>query len=216
MLSNKFMASNFRERGNLAIFASGSGTNAENIIQNFSQASGNGVSSSHPPKPALILSNNPRAGVFERAKRLSVPAYAFSNATFAEGNAVLHILSEYKISFIALAGFMNKITAPLLKAFPNRILNIHPALLPRFGGKGMYGHHVHEAVLAAGENQSGITIHFINERYDEGDILFQASCPVLPDDTPDTLATRIHALEHAHYPRIIAQTFYGQDSASIS
>ncbi|MDR2791859.1 MAG: phosphoribosylglycinamide formyltransferase [Tannerellaceae bacterium] len=216
MLSNKFMTSKNHRRDNLAIFASGSGSNAENIIQTFSQASSDGLSPLLPPRPAVILSNNPRAGVLERAKRLSVPARVFSNSAFAEGIDILHALNEYEVSFIVLAGFMNKITAPLLDAFPNRILNIHPALLPRFGGKGMYGHHVHEAVLAAGERQSGITIHFINEHYDEGDILFQATCPVLPDDTPDTLATRIHALEHVHYPRIIAQTFYGRGSASIS
>lgn len=209
MLSDNFTASNFHNKANLALFASGSGSNTENVIRYFSQVPSEGLATPFPLKPALVLSNNPRAGVLQRAQRLSVPAFVFTGEEFAEGTAIFRILNEYHISFIVLAGFMLKITAPLLDAFPNRILNIHPALLPRFGGKGMYGRHVHEAVLAAGERQSGITIHYINERYDEGDILFQASCPVLPDDTPDTLAARVHALEYTHYPRVIAQTFYG-------
>lgn len=210
MLSNNFMGSIFRDEVKFSLFASGEGSNTENIIRYFFQeAPPDGLSPIGSLKPALVLSNNPQAGVLARAQRLSVPALSFTGETFAEGTAVLRILEEYNISFIVLAGFMHKITAPLLDAFPNRILNIHPALLPRFGGKGMYGSRVHEAVLAAGEPQSGITIHYINEHYDEGAILFQASCPVFPDDTPDTLAARVHALEYAHYPRVIAQTFCG-------
>lgn len=118
-------------------------------------------------------------------------------------------LAAYGVEFIVLAGFMNKISEVVLKAFPDKIVNIHPALLPAYGGKGMYGHHVHEAVLAAGEKESGITIHYINERYDEGDIIFQATCPVLPADTPDALAARVHALEYAHYPHVIEETLLG-------
>jgi phosphoribosylglycinamide formyltransferase-1 len=161
------------------------------------------------PEPALVLTNNPNAGVLVRAAEAGVPARAFTREEFAEGTAILRIMESYDIGYIVLAGFMNKITAPLLEAYPKRILNIHPALLPRFGGKGMYGSHVHEAVLAAGERQSGITIHYINAHYDEGDILFQARCPVFSEDTVESLAARVHALEYAHYPRVIAQTFYG-------
>jgi phosphoribosylglycinamide formyltransferase-1 len=182
---------------NIAIFASGSGTNAENIIRYFSH--------SEVIKVAAVLSNSRKASVHERAGRLGVPSFVFTRDEFIEGSPVLDKLAEYRVEFIVLAGFMNKISGNLLRAFPDRIINIHPALLPKYGGKGMYGMHVHEAVVAAGENESGITIHYINEYYDEGEIIFQAACPLSPTDTPEALAVKIHALEYAHYPRIIEE-----------
>jgi phosphoribosylglycinamide formyltransferase-1 len=183
---------------NIAIFASGSGTNAGNIIRYFADSS--------TIKVAVVLSNNQKAGVHERVNRLGVPSFVFTRDAFTGADPVLAKLEEYRVEFIVLAGFMNKISERLLGAFPGRIINIHPALLPRHGGKGMYGMHVHEAVVAAGETESGITIHYINEHYDEGAIIFQASCPVLPSDTPEEVAAKVHALEYAHFPQIIEKT----------
>ncbi len=179
----------------IAIFASGSGTNAENIIRYFSR--------SETIKVAVVLSNNQHAGVHARVNALGVSSFTFRREEFALGVSVLDKLAEYGVELIVLAGFMNKITEPLLAAYPNRIVNIHPALLPKFGGKGMYGMHVHEAVVAAGEKETGITIHLINENYDEGTILFQAKCPVLPTDTPEEVAAKVHALEYQYYPQVI-------------
>ena len=180
---------------NVAIFASGSGTNAENIVRYFSK--------SETIKVAVVLSNNRNVGVHARVNKLGVPSFVFSREEFADGAPVLAKLAEYDVCFIVLAGFMNKISDVILQAFPGKIVNIHPALLPKYGGKGMYGMHVHEAVVKAGERESGITIHYINEHYDEGAIIFQASCPVLPSDTPDEVAAKVHALEYAHYPHVI-------------
>jgi formyltetrahydrofolate-dependent phosphoribosylglycinamide formyltransferase len=180
----------------VAIFASGSGTNAENISRYFS---GN-----QQIEVSLLVSNRSKAGVHERMSRLGIPSVTFSRQDFAEGRPVLEKLKEYAVDWIVLAGFMNLIPAEILNAYPNRIVNIHPALLPKYGGKGMYGRHVHEAVVAAGEKESGITIHYVNEQYDEGPVIFQASCPVLPTDTPDDVAAKVHALEYEHYPRVIA------------
>ena len=179
----------------IAIFASGSGTNAENIIRYFSR--------SETVKVAVVLSNNPNAGVHARVNALGVPSFTFRREEFALGETVLNKLAAYEVELIVLAGFMNKITEPLLVAYPNWIVNIHPALLPKFGGKGMYGMHVHEAVVAAGERETGITIHYINEQYDEGAILFQAKCPLLPTDTPEEVAAKVHALEYQYYPQVI-------------
>ncbi|MDR2469061.1 MAG: phosphoribosylglycinamide formyltransferase [Tannerella sp.] len=179
----------------IAVFASGSGTNAENIARYFS---GN-----QKIEVALLLSDNPRAGAHERMKRLGVPSVTFSKQEFAGGASVLKKLAEYAVEWIVLSGFLKKIPAEILNAYPGRIVNIHPALLPKYGGKGMYGMFVHEAVVAAGEKESGITVHYINERYDEGPIIFQATCPVLPTDTPEEVATKVHALEYAHYPKVI-------------
>ena len=176
---------------NVAIFASGSGTNAENIARYFSK--------SETVKVAVVLSNNKNVGVHN----LGIPSFVFSRDEFVEGTPILAKLAEYQIDLIVLAGFMNKISDALLTAYPGKIINIHPALLPKHGGKGMYGMHVHEAVVAAGEKESGITIHYINENYDEGDIIFQAKCEVLPADTPEEVATKVHALEYAHYPHVI-------------
>jgi len=185
----------------IAILASGNGSNAENIARYFS---GN-----RSVDIVFICSNNTRARVHERAARLGIPSMTFSNADFADGTAVLKKLFEAAIDFIVLAGFMNKIPDVILQAYPERILNIHPALLPRHGGKGMYGMHVHEAVIAAGDTVTGITIHYINSCDDEGRIVFQAQCPVLPGDSPLEVATRVHALEYAYYPQVIEHVVCG-------
>lgn len=182
---------------NLVIFASGSGSNAENIIRYFAS------------KPDFcvkkIYCNVPGAYVLERARQLQVPACVFTREEFRNPDKLLRRLQDEGTDFIVLAGFLWLVPPCITAAYPNRIINIHPALLPAYGGKGMYGHHVHEAVLAAGEQQSGITIHYVNDRYDSGDIIFQATCPVLPDDTPDTLAARVHELEYRHFPRVIEE-----------
>jgi phosphoribosylglycinamide formyltransferase 1 len=185
----------------IALFASGSGSNAEKIASYVAENADVEVS--------MLLTNNPKAGVIDRARRgfnsgLHVPVLLFDRTTFYDTNRITEVLEQQRIDLVVLAGFMWLMPPDLVRAFPDRIVNIHPALLPKFGGKGMYGHFVHEAVVAAGETESGITIHFVNEQYDEGQIIFQATCPVLPTDTPDNVAQRVQALEHAHYPRIIA------------
>jgi len=180
---------------NVAIFASGSGSNAENIIRYFRN-------NEHINFP-VIISNKSDAYVHERAKNLSVPSYTFKKSDFETGE-VLALLKEKQINFIVLAGFLLKIPQNLLEAYPNRIVNIHPALLPKFGGKGMYGSFVHEAVVAAKEKESGITIHYVNENYDEGQIIFQAKCEVRPTDSPDDLAEKVHRLEYEFFPKILA------------
>jgi len=179
----------------IAIFASGSGSNAEQIALYFAQNAAVEI--------AFILTNNPKAGVIERAKRLHIPVVLFDKKTFYDTPKIIQILQNQQIDWVVLAGFMLLIPEELVKAFPNKIVNIHPALLPKFGGKGMYGHFVHEAVVAANETESGITIHYVNEHYDEGAIVFQAQCPVLPTDTPDDVAQKIHVLEHRFYSEII-------------
>jgi phosphoribosylglycinamide formyltransferase-1 len=179
----------------LAIFASGSGTNAEQIMLRFQN---------HPQiEVALVLSNKGDAFVLERAKKFGVPFNVFNRQQFRESEEVLDWLSEHRISHIVLAGFMWLMPENIIRTYPNKIINIHPALLPKFGGKGMYGHHVHEAVRTAGEKETGITIHLVNENYDEGKILFQASTPLNAKDTPDTIAEKVHALEYKHYPEQI-------------
>lgn len=186
---------------NLAIFASGSGSNAENIIHHFSQQD--------KIRIPIIISNNKEAYVHERAKKFAIPSFTFTKKDFLETEAVLTLLKEYSIDWIILAGFLLKVPENLLNAFPNRIINIHPALLPKFGGKGMYGSFVHEAVVAAQEKESGITIHYVNENYDEGAIIFQAHCTVLPKDTPDEVAEKVHILEYEHFPKVIEQVILG-------
>ncbi len=189
-------------RSRLAIFASGSGTNAEQIMLHFKDR----------PKieVALMLSNKPDAFVLTRAKKFNVPTKVFSRQQFRERDEVLHWLLDEKISHIILAGFMWLMPASIITKFPNKIINIHPALLPRFGGQGMYGHYVHEAVKAAGEKETGITIHLVNEKYDEGEILFQASCAVDPNDSQEQIAEKVHALEHRHYPEQIEKWIVGK------
>jgi phosphoribosylglycinamide formyltransferase-1 len=180
---------------NIAIFASGSGTNAEQIIRFFSD------DTSHAVK--IVLSNRTDAYVLDRARILSVPTMVFDRNTFYNSHHVLDLLINLEIDLIVLAGFLWLVPDYLLITFPQRIVNIHPALLPDFGGKGMYGMRVHEAVIQDDRKKSGITIHLIDEEYDRGKILFQAECPVLPHDTPEDLAHRIHQLEHKYYPEII-------------
>lgn len=179
----------------IAIFASGTGTNAKNIIAYFSQHQSIQV--------ALIVCNKQGAGVVQIAADNNVPVLMLERDRFVTGDAYLPELQQHHIDFIVLAGFLWKIPQPLIDAYRNRIVNIHPALLPRHGGRGMYGGKVHDAVLTAGDVQSGITIHYVDEHYDNGDIILQTACPVLPGDTAEILAQRIHHLEYAHYPQVI-------------
>ncbi|WP_285827340.1 phosphoribosylglycinamide formyltransferase [Bacteroides acidifaciens] len=180
---------------NIAIFASGSGSNAENIIRYFQKSGSVQVS--------LVLSNKSDAYVLERAHRLGVPCNVFPKEDWIAGDEILAVLQEARIDFIVLAGFLIRVPDLLLYAYPDKIINIHPALLPKYGGKGMYGDRVHQAVVAAGEKESGITIHYINEHYDKGDTIFQAVCPIFPTDSPDDVAKKIHALEYEHFPLVI-------------
>lgn len=180
---------------NIAVFASGSGTNAEAIIRYFEN---------HPSiKVALVLSNNPSAPVIKMAHQHQIISAIVSKNFFEDEARMSALLQSQQIAFIALAGFLQLIPEWLVKKFPNRIVNIHPALLPKYGGKGMYGKKVHQAVLAAGETQSGMTIHFVNEKYDEGQIVLQQKAPIAPGETPETLAQKVLALEHLHYPQAI-------------
>jgi len=180
---------------NIAIFASGAGTNAQKIIDHFKNSS--------LARVALIVCNKKRAGVLQIAESENIPSLIIDREKFFSGNGYLDELLERKIDFIVLAGFLWKIPSPLLEAYSRKIVNIHPALLPKFGGHGMYGSRVHEAVLAGKEVESGITIHYVDEHYDNGDIILQIKCPVLENDTPESLANRIHQLEHANYPLVI-------------
>jgi len=199
---------------NIAIFASGAGSNAQKIIDHLNPnpspsrlLSGEKGDSKTPNiRVVLIVSNNPEAGVLKIAEKENIPALIIEKERFTRGDAYIKELKEKNIDLIVLAGFLWKIPGSLLKAFPNRIINIHPALLPKYGGKGMYGMAVHEAVIAAKEKESGITIHYADELYDHGKIIFQAKCPVWENDTAESLAQRIHALEHEHYARIIEET----------
>ena len=179
----------------VAIFASGAGTNAQNLIQYFKE---------HPSvRISLVVCNKEGAGVVEIAKTAGLPVLMIKREQFLERDGYLPELKAAGISFLVLAGFLWKIPATLVAAYPRRILNLHPALLPAYGGKGMYGAHVHEAVIASREKESGITIHYVDEHYDNGDILFQATCRVTTGDTPKTLAAKIHALEYQHFPAVV-------------
>lgn len=184
-----------KKRYKIAIFASGNGTNAENLIRYFKDHDCIDV--------ALLVSNNPKAYALQRAEKEQVPSVVMDKFFRASEERVMQLLEQFEIDFIVLAGYMLLIPGWLTRRFENRIVNIHPALLPRFGGKGMYGNHVHNAVIQAGEKKSGITIHYVNDQYDKGDIIFQAECPVLPDDTPESLAAKIHALEYRHFPVVV-------------
>lgn len=181
----------------IAIFASGSGTNAENIVRHFKDST--------LCKVELILSDKNNAYVLERARQLGVESFVFSAHELDETDIVIDLLEKKRIDFIILAGFLLKIPNGLLAKFPSRIINIHPALLPSFGGKGMYGMNVHRAVIEAGEKESGITIHLVDEHYDNGKILFQARCTISDSDTPEDLANKIHLLEQTHFPRVIEE-----------
>ncbi len=180
---------------NIAIFASGSGTNAENLIHFFRTSPFGQVS--------LVLTNRPDAGVIQRAQTLDTECVVFNRRQFYDTNEVVDLLVERGIEFIILAGFLWLVPDNLLELYDNKIVNIHPALLPKYGGRGMYGHFVHEAVIANAEKESGITIHYVNSRYDEGDVILQARCKVEIDDTPHSLASKIHTLEYEHFPKAV-------------
>ena len=185
----------------LAILGSGNGTNAQQISEYFAGRTDVTV--------ACIIYNVRGAYIAERAKNLGIESHYFNRADFYDNGHVLDYLREKEIDWVILAGFLWLVPQPILDAFPQRVINIHPALLPKYGGKGMYGHHVHEAVVAAGEKETGITIHIVDQHYDRGTTLFQATCPVTPEDTPDTVAAKIHLLEKEHFPRVIDETVRG-------
>lgn len=179
----------------LAIFASGAGSNARKIIEYFKD---------NPEiRVDLIVSNKPNAGVLNIAGEFHIPVLIIDKEQFFRGNNYIDELQEAGITFIVLAGFLWKVPVQLVQAYKGRMVNIHPALLPKYGGKGMYGSFVHEAVIAAGESESGITIHFVDELFDHGHHIFQATCPVEKSDTPETLAARVHQLEHQYYPEVL-------------
>ncbi|MCF8296876.1 MAG: phosphoribosylglycinamide formyltransferase [Saprospiraceae bacterium] len=181
----------------IAILASGNGTNAENIIKYFSSSSEVEIS--------LILSNKANAFVLERAKKLNIQSFSFTSQELKETSKVLDILLNNKIDLIVLAGFLLMIPKNLIKCFPGKIINIHPALLPKHGGKGMYGDKVHQAVIEAKDKESGITIHYVNEKYDEGQIIFQAKCNIEENENPESLAQKIHKLEYKFFPKVIEE-----------
>lgn len=186
----------------IAIFASGAGSNAEKIIAHLKNHASIKVS--------LIVCNKPGAGVLGIAAVNQIPTLLIEKERFFRGDAYLPELKNRGIGFVVLAGFLWKVPGSLVAAYPNRIINIHPALLPKYGGKGMYGMHVHEAVIVAGEKESGITIHYVNEHFDEGTPIFQATCPIEPGDTPEQLAQKIHALEHRHFPEVVERVVNGE------
>lgn len=177
----------------ICILASGAGTNAEAIYHFFE--------SKRTAQVVMVLSNNPAAPVLQRMQPHNVVAMPFNRLQFYESDQLITFLQEFGITHIVLAGFLWQVPPSLIHAFPGKIINIHPALLPKFGGKGMYGLKVHETVKAAGETETGITIHLVNERYDEGKIIFQAKCPVLPNDTPEQIAEKVQRLEHEHFAK---------------
>lgn len=182
---------------NIAIFASGSGSNAKKIIEHFE---------GHPEiRVVLVVSNRSSAGVLNHAKDHNIPTLLIKKSEFYETEEILEIFNNYSVNSLVLAGFLLLIPRYLVQAYPHHILNIHPALLPKFGGKGMYGMNVHRAVKAANETISGMTIHWVNERYDEGGIIFQASCTIDEEDSPEDIAKKVLQLEHKHYAKVIEQ-----------
>ena len=185
----------------IAIFASGSGSNAQKIIEYFSASKDIVVDS--------LWSNNENAYALIRAEKLGVETFTFESEEFYRSNEILDRLYDHRIDMIVLAGFLWLVPRNLTELFT--VVNIHPALLPKYGGKGMYGMNVHKAVLASKDKESGITIHRVNQNYDQGDIIFQATCPIISGDTPESLAARIHELEHQHYPRIIEEVLLNED-----
>ena len=194
---------NIKTGKKIAILASGSGSNAENIARYFSGSDYATVS--------FIIANNPNAYVLERAKNLGIESAVVTKAEFTQADTVINMLQERDIDFVVLAGFLLLVPEKLIKAYPGKIVNIHPALLPKHGGKGMYGDNVHKAVVECGDTESGITIHLIDEQYDKGTTFFQAKCPVLPTDTADDVAAKVHALEYEHFPRVIEEILHTLD-----
>jgi phosphoribosylglycinamide formyltransferase-1 len=188
---------------NIAILGSGNGSNAQRIAEYFKDNS--------QIKISTIISNKKDAYIITRAENLNIPCRYFNRNDFYNTDNVLNYLKEKEIDYVILAGFLWLVPHNLLKAFPQRIINIHPALLPNYGGKGMYGSHVHESVIANKEKESGITIHFVDENYDQGQAIFQAKCQINPDDTADTLAQKIHLLEYEYFPKVIEQVVANQN-----
>jgi phosphoribosylglycinamide formyltransferase 1 len=180
---------------NIAIFASGTGSNAQKIIDHFRN--------SDKARVTLIVCNKPGAGVLNIAERENIHSIIIDKQQFFQSDYYIKELQQANIDLVVLAGFLWKVPGNLVQAFPNRIINIHPALLPKYGGKGMYGHFVHEAVIAASETESGITIHFVNEKYDDGAPILQERVTITPEDTPETLAAKVLVLEHKWYPLIV-------------
>lgn len=188
----------------IAVFASGTGSNAKNLIHYFSE---------HPyAEIALIVSNKPDAGVLQHAIQLKVASVVFNKSDFENRNIILPYLHSFHIDMIVLAGFLLRIPTFLTETFPKNIINLHPALLPKFGGKGMYGMAVHRAVKEAGETETGITVHYVNENYDEGEIIAQYRCSVTTNDTPETIAAKVHQLEYRYYPPIIERLLHTPDN----
>ncbi len=185
---------------NIAIFASGSGTNAENLIKSYKNSEINVV---------RLYCNNKNAGVIERAKQLQVPVTVFTKQELNETSLVSDLLKAEGVEYVILSGFLLLMPESIIKEYHNKMINIHPALLPNYGGKGMFGSHVHEAVIAHKEKESGITIHLVNEVYDSGKTLFQARCNVLPNDTSDSLAHRVHELEYQYFPQVVKDYILG-------
>lgn len=181
----------------VVIFASGSGSNAENLIRFFQNSDNASV--------IQVLTNNPHAKVLDRCKKLKISALSFNKIAFTETDNVLNILKSSNPDLIVLAGFLWKFPENILKYFPNKVINIHPALLPKFGGKGMYGMHVHQAVIDHKETESGITIHYVNEHYDEGAVIFQTKCEIKSSDSAEDVAAKIHKLEMEHFPLVIEE-----------
>ncbi|HTE01494.1 MAG TPA: phosphoribosylglycinamide formyltransferase [Mucilaginibacter sp.] len=179
----------------IAIFASGSGSNAQKIMEHFKR--------NPEAEVVLILTNNPQAYVLQRADNFEIPSHIFSRQEFYDSDSVIRLLKNLQVDLIVLAGFLWLVPPSLLKAFPNKIINLHPALLPKYGGKGMYGDHVHKAVLAAKEEESGITIHFVNEQFDEGEILHQSRFKIDAGDNLEMIKFKGQQLEHQHFPKVI-------------
>lgn len=186
---------------NIAIFASGSGSNAERLTDYFTDNEDINIS--------LFLTNNKNAGVIERGHRLGIPTVIFNKTSFVKSNKIVELLVNQHIDYVILAGFLWLIPENLLQEFPGKLINIHPALLPKYGGKGMWGHHVHEAVVNNKETESGITIHLVNEEYDKGEILFQTECPVSLSDSPAEVAKKVQQLEYEHFPKVVEKFILG-------
>ncbi|MEP7141481.1 MAG: phosphoribosylglycinamide formyltransferase [Ferruginibacter sp.] len=206
----KRMSGNKQTIIRVAIFASGAGSNAEKILELMSASLYAGTGNF---RVDLIVCNKPGAGVLAIAAKYNIETLLINKERFFTGDGYITDLRARRIQFIVLAGFLWKVPGSLIRAYPNKIINIHPALLPKYGGKGMYGDKVHEAVLAAGEKESGITIHYVDELYDHGNIIFQAKCAIDENDTADTLAQKIHLLEHGHYPEVIEGLLKMQNSS---
>lgn len=188
---------------NVVLFASGSGSNVENIVNYFTEDKNVHIS--------LVLCNNPKAFVLERARKMSIETVVFDRETFNTTDKIVNILADHKTDLIVLAGFLWLIPDNILKAYEGKIINIHPSLLPKYGGKGMFGDKVHRAVVENKETESGITIHYVNEHFDQGEVIYQAKCVVNPEDSPDDVANKVHALEYKYFPEIIEEVLLNRE-----